>query len=54
MGWIVALFCVALIVLVTRKTLDRETTRNLKLLGKLLAGIVGLIVLWAFLSFATR
>ena len=50
MGWIIALIGVVLLVLLARKTIDRETTRNFKLLGKIIAVLVGLIVLWGFLS----
>ena len=51
MGWIIVLVGVVVLVLLVRKTVDRETTRNLKLYAKVAAGVVGLIVLWAFLSF---
>jgi amino acid transporter len=54
MGWIVCLVCVALIVFIARKSLDRETTRNFKLLGKILGFVVIIIVLWFFLLFNSR
>lgn len=51
MGWILVLFGgIFLLVVITRKTVDRETTRNLKFLGKFFAAGVGLIVLLVFLS----
>lgn len=52
MGWIIVLVGVVILVLIVRKTLDRETTRNLKFHAKIVAAVVGLIVLWGFLSFA--
>jgi len=54
MWWIVCLICVALIVFITRKSLDRETTRNFKLFGKILVAVVFVIVLWLFLLFINR
>ena len=48
-GWIIVLLGVALVVVLARKTVDRETTRNLKFLAKFLAAAVGLIVLMVFL-----
>jgi hypothetical protein len=51
MVWITILFCVALLVVLTRKTVDRETTKNLKFFSKLLAAIVIFIVLIVFLTF---
>lgn len=50
MGWIVVLLGVVLLVVLARKSVDRETTRNLTFLGKVLAALVGLIVLLIFLS----
>jgi quinol-cytochrome oxidoreductase complex cytochrome b subunit len=52
MGWIVSLLCIAVLVVLARKTLDRETTRNMKFLGKMLAAVAALIVLMVFLSYA--
>ncbi|MDP2816091.1 MAG: hypothetical protein Q8O19_05370 [Rectinemataceae bacterium] len=54
MGWIIVLFCIVLVIVLTRKTLDRETTGNLKLLGKMLAAVVAIIVLWGFLSYTSH
>lgn len=54
MGWVMVLFGVVLLVVLARKTIDRETTRNLKLLGKIVAALVGLIILWVFLSYASH
>ena len=51
MGWIIALICLVLFIVVMRKVLDRETTRNMKYLGKMFAAVAGLIVLLAILSF---
>jgi len=52
MGWILVLLGgIFLLVVITRKTVDRETAKNLKFLGKFFAGAVGLIVLLVFLSF---
>ena len=49
MGWIVVLVVAVLLVLLIRKFVDRETTRNLKLLGKVVAVFVaGLVVLLVF------
>jgi multisubunit Na+/H+ antiporter MnhB subunit len=45
MGWIILLASVVLLIVLTRRTIDRETTRNLKYLGKIVAVVVGLIVL---------
>jgi amino acid transporter len=54
MGWIVVLFCIILIVVVVRKTLDRETAKNLKFLGKLMAAVVIFIILMIFLFYISR
>jgi hypothetical protein len=45
MGWLVALACVILLVVLARRTSDRETIRNLGFLGKFLVGFVAFIVL---------
>lgn len=51
MGWILVLFGgIFMLVVITRKTVDRETAKNLKSLGKFFAVAVGLIVLLVFLS----
>lgn len=54
MGWIIVLVGVVVLVLLVRKSFDSETTRNLKFHAKIVAIMVGLIVLWAFLSFVSR
>jgi hypothetical protein len=54
MGWIVVLVGVVLVVVLTRKSIDRETARNFKLLGKLLAGVVAIIILWIFISYISH
>lgn len=49
MGWIVVLLCVVLFVVLTRKSVDAETTRNLKRLAKVLAlfvaGLFALLII---------
>jgi uncharacterized membrane protein YeaQ/YmgE (transglycosylase-associated protein family) len=51
MGWIVVLLCVVLVVFLTRQSVDRETTGNLKFLSNTIAGLVGLIVINIFSSY---
>ncbi len=51
MAWIVILFGVVLLAVIGRKALDRETVRNLKFLGKLLAVVIIFISVMVFLSF---
>ena len=50
MGWVVFLLCIVVLFVLARKTLDRETTRNMKFLGKIFATAAALIVLMVFLS----
>ena len=54
MGWLVALACVVFLVMLARRTSDRETIRNLGFLGKLLAGLVVFIILLGCIFFITR
>lgn len=54
MGWIIVLVGVVLLVVLIRKSIDRETTRNFKLLGKVLAGVVAVIILWVVISYISR
>jgi hypothetical protein len=51
MGWLVALACLALLIFIARKTNDRETSRNLKALGKMLLAVffLAILVVVAFL-----
>lgn len=51
MGWIIALICIVLLIVLTRKTIDRETTRNLKFLGKMFVAAAVLIVLLIYFTF---
>ena len=51
MGWFMLLLAAVLLVIVVRTTVDRETSRKLKCLGKALAAAVGLIILISVLSF---
>jgi hypothetical protein len=50
MGWFIVLAGIVLLVVVTRKTLDHETTRNLKFLSKIVAALAGLIFLSVLVS----
>ena len=54
MGWIVILFFVVLMVMVARKTIDHETTRNMKFLSKVFTTVIVAVILWSFLSYATH
>lgn len=49
MGWLVALMGVVFAVILTRKSVDRETTRNIKKIAKagsfFVAGLIVLLVL---------
>ena len=54
MGWLVALAGIVLLLFITRKTVDRETTRNVKFLGKIIAVLVSVIVVGVFLSYISR
>ncbi len=54
MGWIIVFVGVVVLALLVRKSLDRETTRNLKFHAKIMAALVGVIFLWAFLSFLSH
>ena len=54
MGWLVALAGIVLLVLITSKTVDRETTRNFKHLGKIVVVVIGAIVIFGFLYFISR
>ena len=51
MGWIIVLLGIALLVVLIRRNLDRETTRNLKFLSKVVAILLGSIVLIALFSY---
>jgi len=50
MGWLLALGCVAVLVVLARKTIDKETARSMKLLGKLLAVVVAMVLLLVLLK----
>ncbi len=50
MGWIIALAGVVLIIVLTTKSVDRETARNFKLLAKVIGGVVAIVILWVFIS----
>lgn len=54
MGWIMILVGTILLVVIARKSLDRETTRNFKFHAKIVAVVVGLIILWVLISFASN
>ncbi len=54
MGWIIALAGVVLIIVLTTKSVDRETARNFKLLGKVVAGLVAIIILWIVISYISH
>lgn len=54
MGWFMALAGIVLLLFLIHKTIDRETARNFKRLGKVVAILVGLIVISVFLSYISR
>jgi hypothetical protein len=47
MGWIVVVLCLLVLGFLGRKAFDRETTRNLKGLGKVLAYMAAFFLLLA-------
>lgn len=47
MGWIVTIACIALLVVVLRKSLDRETAKNFNRIGKALL-VAALLLVAAF------
>ena len=51
MGWIVVLLVVVVLAFLVRKSVDRETSRNLRLLGKVFAVFVGGLVVLLVLFF---
>lgn len=54
MAWIVVVLFVVLLTVIVYKNVDRETGRSLKFLGKILTGVVVLIVLVSLLSIASH
>jgi len=54
MGWIVMLLAVVIVIVLTRKFVDRETSKNLKSIGKGAAMFFGGLLLLLILSFISR
>ena len=50
MGWLLALGCIAVLVVLVRKTVDKETARSMKSLGKLLSVVAVMVFLLVLLN----
>ena len=44
MGWVIAVCCIVLFFVVIKKSIDKETTKNIKFLAKVVGGVMLLIL----------